>query len=419
MTSRVLFVHQNFPGQFVAAAAALAARDDTEVVAIGCRSARDLPGVRLIRYGFDLDGIHLTHPFARRLDSEARRAEQIIYIGSELVAGGFVPDVVFVHCGWGESLPLRELFPGARIATYFEWFYRGRGLDTDFDPEWPVLSIDSLVSLRIKNAATLLALTEADVAITPTLWQRSTFPAVFRDRIEVCHEGIDLRHVRPDGSATFDLPGGLRLRAGDEVLTYVSRHLEPLRGFHVFMRSLPEVLRRRPAAHVLIVGGDESQYGLDPPAGQTWKSVFLDEMRGELDPSRVHFLGRIPYDRFLRLLQVSRAHVYLTYPFVLSWSLLEAMAAECLVVASSTAPVTELVNDENGVLVDFFDPADLSRSLVECLAEPERFGALRRNARLTIAARYDRDACLQRLFQLTGLAADSEAKGDAPTSSPA
>lgn len=408
---RVLFVHQNFPGQFAAAAAALASKAGNEVVAIGCTFARDVPGVRVIRYAFGLDDIGRTHPYARRLDAESRRAEQIIYIGSELIAAGFIPDVVFVHCGWGEAIPLRTLFPAARIVTYVEWFYRGQGTDVDFDPEWPAMGLDSHVGLRVKNAATLLALTEADVAVTPTAWQRSTFPEVFRSGIQVCHEGVDLDRVQPDPAATLELPSGLRIAAGDEVVTYVSRNLEPLRGYHTFMRSLPRLLARRPAAQVVIVGGDDSSYGLDPPKGLTWKRVFLDEVRPGIDASRVHFLGRVDYGHFLRVLQVSAVHVYLTYPFVLSWSMLEAMAAECLVLGSSTGPVVEVIDGTNGVLVDFFDAEALADQISAALEAPSRFQELRRNARRTVASRFDRADCLDRLF---AIAEDTDAGRDAP-----
>lgn len=397
---KVLFVHQNFPAQFAGAASALAARDGHEVVAIGSQTARALPKVRLIRYTFGADEIGTVHPFARRFEVEMRRAEQVLYIGSDLVASGFVPDLVFVHCGWGENLPLRTLFPNARIVTYFEYFYRPDGLDTNFDPEWPRLSLDGAVGLRAKNAATLLALAETDVAISPTAWQRSTFPAAFRPLIDVCHEGIDVGQVRPDREAALSLDGGVTLRAGDEVVTYVSRNLEPLRGYHTFVRSLAGVLRERPRARVVVVGGDQVSYGLPPPRGTTWKQFFLDERRRDLDLGRVHFLGRVDHATYLRVLQVSAVHVYLTYPFVLSWSLLEAMAAGCLVVASSTGPVTEVIDGSNGLLVDFFDHRGLTERVCTALAAPARFGDLRVKARATVVGRYNRKDCLDRLLRL-------------------
>ena len=401
---KVLFVHQNFPGQFVHLASALARQPGHEIVAVGSRSARSLPNVRLIPYDFGLNGLTTVHPFARRFDMEARRAEQVLYIASDLAASGFQPDVVFSHCGWGESLPLRSLFPRARIVTYFEWFYQPKGQDTDFDPEWPSLSLDGDVGLRMRNATTLLALAEADVAISPTEWQRSTFPARMRDLITVCHDGIDLDGLRPDGSATVDLPNGSRVAAGEEVVTFVARGLEPLRGFHVFLRALGRILAARPKAQVLIIGGDQVAYGMNPPQGWTWKEFFLDRHKGEIDLGRVHFLGRVDYALFRKVLQVSAAHVYLTYPFVLSWSLLEAMAAECLVIGSNTAPVREVIDGANGLLVDFFDRQSLVEQVVAALARPERFRAHRKRARETVEASYGKDRCVAQILELSGLA---------------
>ncbi len=397
---KVLFVHQNFPAQFANVAALLASRLDREVVAIGSNTARALPHIKLLRYGFTSDGLHSVHPFVRRLEIEARRAEQVLYIGSDLLASGFSPDVIFVHCGWGESLPLRSVFPAAKIVTYLEYFYQPQGLDTNFDPEWPGLSLDSAVALSIKNAASLLSLAEADVAISPTEWQRSTFPAAFRHLIEVCHEGIDVDHVRPNPHAVLDLPSGRKLRAGEEIVTYVSRNLEPLRGYHIFMRALARILRERPQAHIVIIGGDSVSYGLHPPPGRSWKDIFLAENRSGLDLDRVHFLGHVTYAVYLRTLQVSAAHVYLTYPFVMSWSLLEAMAAQCLVVASMTGPVQEVIDGTNGILTDFFDHDALAGHVIAALETPEAFQDRRRRARTTVADRYEKNNCLDRLAKI-------------------
>lgn len=400
---KVLFVHQNFPAQFANVATLLAARPDQEVVAIGSNTARALPNIKLLRYSFKGDDIHSVHPFVRRLEVEARRAEQVLYIGSELLAAGFSPNLIFVHCGWGESLPLRSVFPTAKIVTYLEYFYQPRGLDIDFDPEWPALSIDSAVALRIKNAASLLSLSEADIAISPTEWQRSTFPAAFRHLIEVCHEGIDVDHVRPNPDAVLDLPSGRKLRAGEEIVTYVSRNLEPLRGYHIFMRALARILRERPRAQIVIIGGNSVSYGLHPPAGQTWKDIYLAENRAKLDLDRVHFLGHVTYAIYLKTLQVSAAHVYLTYPFVMSWSLLEAMAAQCLVVASTTGPVQEVIDGTNGVLTDFFDSEALAGHVIAALATPEAFRDRRRRARATVADHYEKNNCLSRLSKIVKL----------------
>ncbi len=385
-----LFIHQNFPAQFGPLASHLAAEPGNRVAAIGSQSARPLPGVSLHRYSVVPPDHRTVHPFARRFDFECRRAEQIVYMSTSLRASGFTPDVVAVHCGWGESLPLRSLYPSARIATYCEYFYHADGFDVAFDPEWERLSLDMQVSLRARNAATLLALADTDVAWSPTEWQRSTFPAFARPVIDVCHEGVDLDAVRPDPSVSYTLPNGVTLRAGDEVVTFVARDLEPMRGYHVFMRALPELLAARPLARIVIVGGDGLSYGAAPPAGRTWKDVFLDEVRDRLDLSRVHFLGRISRDDFVKVLQVSACHVYLTYPFVLSWSMLEAMAAGCIVIGSATGPVEEVIDGSNGLLVDFFGASGLARLVGRVLARPAFYADLRERARHTVVARFDR-----------------------------
>jgi glycosyltransferase involved in cell wall biosynthesis len=398
----ILFVHQNFPGQFRHVAAHLARRPEHRVAAIGAGTAREVPGVTLLRYGLTVPNLQAVHPFARRFEIECRRAEQIVYVASELAASGFVPEVVVVHCGWGESLPLKALFPDARIVTYCEFYYRPEGLDVGFDREWDDLSLDAVVALRSRNAATLLAMAEADLCITPTRFQRSTFPAVLHPAMEVCHEGVDVVAVRPDPRASLTLPGGVTVTAGDEVVTFVARNLEPLRGYHVFMRALPQVLRERPGARVLIVGADGVSYGASAPAGRSWRDLFLDEVRGAIDGDRVHFLGRLAYADYLRVLQVSAAPVYLTYPFVLSWSMLEAMAAGCLVIGSATGPVEEVIDGRNGVLVDFFDRAALADAVVAALARPAAFAPLRARARDTVVERFALRDCIDRMTMLIG-----------------
>jgi glycosyltransferase involved in cell wall biosynthesis len=288
---------------------------------------------------------------------------------SALASSGFVPDVILAHCGWGETLPLRAAFPKARLVVYCEFFYRGEGQDVHFDPEGPKLGVDGLAALQCKNASSLLALIDSDAGISPTRWQRSTFPREFHDKIQVVHEGVDLQRFQPDKTARLSLPGGKVLTKSDEVVTFASRNLEPVRGYHAFMRALPEILRVRPEAQIVIAGGDGNSYSHAPPAGRNWKTHYLDAVVSKLDLSRIHFVGRLAPDAYLSLLQVSSAHVYLTYPFVLSWSLLEAMATECEIVASDTAPVREVIEDRrNGVLVPFSDSSALAGAVALALA---------------------------------------------------
>lgn len=316
---------------------------------------------------------------------------------------GFSPDLILGHAGWGETLLLKEVWPRARMQSYSEFYYRAEGADVGFDPEFQKEAFESRAMAHTKNAAMLLALATADRGIAPTAWQRSVFPDELHGKIDVVHDGIDTASVRPNRKAFILLEKrGLTLRPGDELITFVNRNLEPYRGYHVFMRALPTILAARPKAHAILVGANGVSYGRAAPEGQTWKDIFLGEVMDRLDMSRVHFVGQVPHSTFVNVLQVSAAHVYLTYPFVLSWSMLEAMAAGCLVVASDTPPVTEVIRDgENGLLFPFFDTDALSRRVIEALAEPKRFRQVRERARADIVERYDlRTRCLPRQLAL-------------------
>ena len=401
---KVLFVHNNFPAQFRNVAEALKEMGSFELAAIGAESAQPVDGVALHRYSISPIDPSDTHPFARRFDAECCRAEQVLMVASALTASGFIPDIILAHCGWGETLPLRAAFPKAKLIVYAEFFYRGEGQDVHFDPEAPRLGVDGLTALQCKNASTLLALAAADLAISPTQWQRSTFPREFHGKIEVAHEGVDLERFQPDPTARFQLPSGRFVTKSDEVLTFASRNLEPLRGYHVFMRALPEILRARPEAQVVIAGGNGNSYSHAPPPGRSWKTHYLDTVVSKLDLSRVHFVGHLAPASYLSLLQVSSAHVYLTYPFVLSWSLLDAMATECEIVASDTAPVREVVEDSrNGVLVPFLDPAALAEAVCARLGRGGQTSHYGPAARTTIIERFDKRICVRNALRTMGL----------------
>lgn len=392
---RFLFVHQNFPGQYRHVAAALAQRGH-EVVALGVSPLREpIPGVRFLQ--------HQPRPLpapppelARQvglMDWQAKvaRGQSAAEAMERLRRDGFVPDVVAAHPGWGEALFVKDVFPQARLVTYAEYFYGGDGGDTGFDPEFPDAAEDAGARLRIKNTHLLHALNDCDAALSPTQFQKQRHPAWAQERIRVIHDGIDTERFRPDPRASVGLQSaGVTLKAGDEVVTFVARQLEPYRGYHVFMRALPLLQRLRPHARVVIVGGDDTAYGARPPAGKTWKKVFLDEVAGDLDMSRVHFVGQVPHVLLTQLMQVSRVHVYLTYPFVLSWSLLEAMSIGCLVVGSDTAPLREVIeHGRTGLLTDFFDARRLAETTAQALEDAGKLQSLREQARQLAVDRFD------------------------------
>jgi glycosyltransferase involved in cell wall biosynthesis len=387
---RALFVHQNFPGQYRHLAPALAARPGARVVALGENPGDALPGVTHLRYPAPRGAGEQTHPYLRRLEAFTRRGQEVARAALALKQKGFTPDVIAAHPGWGEALFLRDVFPDARLLLHCEFFYRADGADIGFDPLNGEVSLDKRASTRMMNAPQLLQLEAADRGLAPTRWQWSRYPDWVRARTAVIHEGVDTRVATPEGPADFALPDGRVLRRGDPVVTYVARQLEPYRGFHSFLRALPEFQRLRPEAEVVVVGGDGVSYGSPPPGGGSWKEALLKELDGRLDLARVHFVGRLPYAQLLTLFRVSAAHVYLTYPFVLSWSLLDAMACGAAVLASDTEPVREVVEDGvNGRLVDFFDSGAIALGLAGMLADPAALRPLRAAARRTVLERYD------------------------------
>lgn len=400
---RILLIHQNFPGQFKHLAPALVA-DGHEVRTLTLR--QDLPdqwqGVTVHRYGVQRGSSPTIHPWVGDFETKVIRGEACFRGALQLRDQGYWPDLILAHPGWGEMLFLSEVWPESKLAIYCEFYYRSVGSDVNFDPEFQrsQQEQDTACRLQLKNLIYTMQADRVTAAIAPTRWQADQFPEPLRSKITVVHDGINTEAIAPNPGASITLNNQLSLSRQDEVITFVNRNLEPYRGYHVFMRSLPEILRKRPQARVILVGGDDVSYGARPPEG-TWKQIFLKEVVDQLDLSRVHFVGKIPYNAFLSLLQLSTVHVYLTYPFVLSWSLIEAMSCGCAIVASDTAPVREVIADgETGRLVDFFDPAALAQTVAELLGNPVARAQLGKKARLFAQRHYDlKTVCLPQQLQ--------------------
>jgi glycosyltransferase involved in cell wall biosynthesis len=402
----ILFIHHNFPAQFKHLAPALAAASENRVVALTLNDKlpQEWLGVQIHQYQVTRSTCNEMHPWLQDMETKTIRAEACFHAARALAKSGFTPDVIIAHPGWGESLFIKEVWPEARLGIYCEFYYHTRGATIGFDPEFPDDNPGTPCRLKLKNANNILHFDLADAAIAPTHWQASTFPQPFREKIDVIHDGIDTRRLVPADDVWLEIGESIKLTRDDEVITFVNRNLEPLRGYHIFMRSLPELLERRPNARVFIVGGDGVSYGAKNPDGKSWKLKYREEVQAQIQPkdlARVHFVGKMPYVDLVRLLQLSSVHVYLTYPFVLSWSLLEAMSIGCAIVASDTKPLQEVItHGETGRLVDFFDSGGLVEqvtSLLDDANERQRLGA---NARKFAEEHYDLESvCLPKQLE--------------------
>ena len=398
---KILIVHQNFPGQFKHLVPALLANQAHELVAFTMNSCQEIGGLRVVRYQAAKGTSQDIHPWVAETETKVIRAEAAFRAALSLKKEGFTPDLILAHPGWGESLFLKQVWPSSKLIIYCEFHYAHSGTDVGFDPEFPQLDVGDSCRVQMKNVNNFLHFDIADAGISPTEWQKSTFPDPFRSKIEVIHDGINTSIVRPNPDVWLQV-GSHRFTKNDEIITFVNRNLEPYRGYHIFMRSLVKILETKPNAKVIIVGGDGVSYGAKAPDGKSWQQIFLNEVKDQLDLSRVFFIGNIDYKYFIPLLQLSMVHVYLTYPFVLSWSLLEAMACGCSIVASNTAPLREaIIDNETGLLIDFFNSDQLANAVIKLLDHPDLRASLGYNARATAIAKYDLTTiCLPKMVGL-------------------
>jgi glycosyltransferase involved in cell wall biosynthesis len=400
----ILFIHQNFPGQFRHIAPALA-NHGHQVHALAI-TGQATPGVSLHSYRPSKGSSTSIHPLASEFETKVIRAEACGQAMLQLKANGVMPDLVIAHPGWGEALFVKDVWKQTSLLSFLEFYYATSGTDVGFDPEFSKQGFFEDARLRVKNANNLLSLEISDFGLSPTNWQKQSHPQWTQDRIQVIFDGVDCDILKPNPSVRLNLKRetgeSFSLTSKDEIITFVNRNLEPYRGYHSFMRALPIILAARPNARVLIVGGDGVSYGAKAPEGKTWKQIFLDEVKSRIDLERVHFLGNVPYPIFTQLLQLSSCHVYLTYPFVLSWSCIEALSTGCLVIGSDTGPVREVIeHGVNGLLVDFFNYEAIADAVIRSLSDPASVIRMRQNARASARDNYDlRSVCLPKQLAL-------------------
>lgn len=386
----ILFIHQNFPGQFLHLAPALVKKGHTVTCLVPDNNKnKKIPGLVYREYNLTRGSTKGVHHWVVEIESQAIRAEACFEAALKLKNEGFHPERIISHNGWGESLFLKNVWPFARLGLYGEFYYHSDGYDVGFDEEIQPKKENSACRIAYKNVNNAMSLSVANDMICPTEWQAGSFPSEYRSKITIVHDGIDTNKLSPNPNSTITLSSGLTLTTDSEVVTFVSRNLEPYRGYHIFMRALPRLLEKRPNLRIMIVGGDGVSYGSAPEPikgiKQSWKTLFIDEVKSKIKPedwARVHFVGTIPYGTYVNLMQISSVHIYLTYPFVLSWSLLEAMSMGAAIVASDTQPVEEYIKDgETGLLFDFFDSESLSKLVSKLLADPKERSRLGKNAR--------------------------------------
>jgi glycosyltransferase involved in cell wall biosynthesis len=377
-----LFVHQNYPGQYVHIVKHLLKDPTNQIVFLGEPNANYMSGVRRVFYEMPRPRREDIHRNAVDYEYAAFRADQVAHAARTVKELGFTPDIIIGHHGWGELLHLVDVFPGVPMLGYFEFYYNVTGYDVDYDPEF-VVEARYTPALRAMNIVNHLALALGQHGQTPTRFQRGAYPAWAQTQIDIIPEGVDLDRCVPDQAARtrpFTL-AGFTVHPGDKLITFVARNLEPYRGVHTLLRALPAIMAARPDVKVIMVGGDEVSYGAKI-VNTTWREFFLREVTDRIDTSRLLMPGQIDYDLYRAMLQRSDIHVYLTYPFVASWSLREALASGCMVIGADVEPVREFItHGRNGWLTPGLDSEKLADAVLEVLENPKLARVIQKNAR--------------------------------------
>ena len=405
---KILFLHQNFPGQYKHLAPELAKIKGYDVYTLSLDSTntysladlkKSLTNITHYKYSITQSNTPGTNRLAIEFETKMIRASAVLKRALELKEDGFEPDLLIIHPGWGEGFVLKEVWPQSKVINYFEFYYNTKDSDVDFDlkeDSRPNYDIDLRTRLVARNAPFLSACNQSDLMISPTKFQKSTAPIEYQNKIKVIHDGIDTNILtsKPDASITLTSESNTNkksLTRKNKIIAFVNRNLEPYRGYHSFMRSLPEVIKKHPDAYILIVGGSDVSYGAKPKSDLSYKDLYYNEIKDKIpENNNIIFLGFVKYNLLISILDIASVHVYLTYPFVLSWSMLESMALGGLVLGSKTSPVEEVIkHNKNGLLVDFFDHKSISRNINSILDKPDKYESMRIEARKTIIKDYD------------------------------
>jgi glycosyltransferase involved in cell wall biosynthesis len=393
---RILFIHDNFPAQFGRFGQWLAARGWEVAFATEAKGA-SAAGIDIFTYATHRQPSAETHPYAQPMDKAVLKAQAFARAALERRRQGYRPDLIVAHTGWGAGMFARQIFPAARFIAYCEWWYRYPGSDvvylSEIAGEPAPTSVEGAILEHARNAPIAMDLSASSAAICPTRFQAAQFPAIYQPALTVLHDGIDTTFFSPDPAARTSTLGG-RVSPEARVVTYATRGMEPHRGFPQFMASLPDILAADPRAVAVIAGENRVAYGGSKQRTVDWKAKALAEH--DLDPARVIFTGRLPYADYLDLLRRSDAHVYLTVPFVLSWSMLEAMCTGCAMIVSDTAPVREFADDTHARLVDIRKAGALADAVGAALDDPLDNAARRQASRARILDGLDQTDLHQR-----------------------
>lgn len=397
----IIFLHRDFPSQFKYLVLALAGNPQNNVFFICENDKVEIKGVTKFVIKPPKKDLNAVHPYLKFYEQNIAYAEEARKIFKKLKKDGIKPDVIYAFNFWGLDMFAKDVFPDVPLLLYTEWYYNAEGADLGFDGQQ--INEDERALIRCKTASLLPGLTASNACVAPTQWQKNQFPKEYHNKIFVIHDGIDTETCSPDSNAKLVVNGkNLELDVNDEVITYGTRGMEPYRGFPQFMEAAQKLLKRRPNAHIVIAGVDDAFYG-PKLSKETYKEYMLKKLK--LDMSRVHFVGSLSFYDYVKLLQISSAHVYLTFPFILSWSILNAMSVGCCVVASNTAPVLEVIQDNhNGLLFDFFNVDQLVEKVEYALENQDKMQVIRNNARQTVLDNYDvRKMLVKQVTLLTNL----------------